>query len=147
MSLNPEEMRKAKRAHDAKQLAKKFLTSQATFHATAAKAHDTSAGDFEKDSSEHIHHSAMAAAHTQAGEDCVECCNECMKADSIFDLFKADTVEDAIIPTQVSGVIPDAQLSPSGNLRAVYRVGMNPIPAANRTDARFDFSKLTSIEE
>lgn len=141
--MNPEEMRKAKRAHDMQQLAKKFLTSQATFHTAAAKAHHTSAADFEKDSSEHIHHSAMAAAHTQAGEDCVSCCNECMKSDSFFDLHKAEMDFDALEPTQISAITPDAPARVA--VRPVYRTGQTPIPT-ERANTPFDFSKLTEIE-
>jgi|HubBroStandDraft_3_1064219.scaffolds.fasta_scaffold576415_2 hypothetical protein len=143
--MNPQEMAKARRALDIQQTAKKFLTSQAEHHTAMAKAHNTSAADFDEDSSEHIFHKAAAQSHLAAGEAAAECC-QCCKADTFTDLFKSDLSDgDELIPTKVSAIIPDAQPTPGGRL--VYRTGMHEVKQPTHGNTPFNFEKLTAIEE
>lgn len=127
-----------------KEVAKKFFTGHAQHLVNTATFHKDEMEDCEKDSPAWQRHKDMMDSATNGAQDCIEFAKTCDKAD-FGDLGKSEL--DRLEPTQVSAVIPDAQPTPTGNLRAVYRVGQNPIPAANRTGAGFDFSKLTSIEE
>jgi hypothetical protein len=118
--------------------AQKFLKGQHTFHKTAAASHETSAGDFEKDSSEHMHHSTMAAAHTAAADSCLACMEECSKV-VWTDLFKAaERAEPVASP--ISAVVPTAP-----GVTAVPRAGQRPV--IDKAVVATQFSKLVEIEE
>jgi hypothetical protein len=129
-----------------KELMKKFLTASAAHHAEMAAAHQTSADDFEKGSSEHTFHSAAAKSHLTAGEESAACCQECMKAD-FGELSKAEGFDwDALIPTRISAIAPEAP----ANVRAIPRAGAPNVPRPNvgtPTDAASLVQKITQVEE
>jgi hypothetical protein len=144
--MDTNEMAKARRALDMRQLAKKFFGGHIAHHARMAKAHAESANDFEEGSSEHTFHSTAAKSHLLAGEEATECCQECLKTDFAVDLRKAE-MEDGMIPTQVSAVAPTV---PAG-LRMVLRAGQQDYSRQAQPGTPTEFSnlvtKLTSVEE
>jgi hypothetical protein len=135
-----------------KDVMKKALTALATHCATMAKAHQTSADDYEDGCSESVYHKAAAASHLATGEEMVSCCQECMKV-SDADFAKAESLGldwDSLIPTAVSGITPDVP----ANVRAVPRYGQRDFSAESRKtnvgtpiDAASLVQKITQIEE
>jgi hypothetical protein len=131
MTLNPQEMAKARRALDMQQAIQKCAESLAQHHIAAAN-------DYEKGSTEHTF-------HTNSADSIVECCKACMKSDAVADLFKSDTHDgDELEPTKVSAVIPDHVPTPAGG-RKVLRTGMHEV--RQPTHANTPFEKFTVIEE
>jgi hypothetical protein len=117
--------------------AQKFLKGQHAFHTAMAKAHETSAEDFQKESSEHIHHTAAAAAHTAAAENCAECMAEYSKV-AWSDFFKSERGSPE--PSPISAVTPNAP-----GVTAVPRAGQRPF--TEKPVVPTQFAKLVEIEE
>jgi hypothetical protein len=118
--------------------AQKFLDGQHTFHKVAAESHETTAGDFEKGSSEHAHYSTMAAAHTAAADKCAGCMEECSKV-VWTDLFKAAERAEPVA-SLISAVVPNAPA-----VIAVPRAGQRAF--ADKPVVATQFSHLVEIEE
>jgi hypothetical protein len=117
--------------------AQKFLKGQYAFHTAMADAHEASAEDFQKESSEHTHHTTAAAANRATANNCAECMAECSKV-VWSDLFKAERAEPVAPP--ISAVAPTAP-----GVTAVPRAGQRAF--AEKPVVPTQFSKLIEIEE
>lgn len=100
---------------------KTFFESQAKHHVQMAKAHRAIMDDSDEEAHQNFH-STAADSHTSAGEACVECARECIKAAA------GDDELSKLAPTGISGIVPVAPQ----NIRAVLRAGQR------------DFSEVTA---
>jgi hypothetical protein len=110
---------------------KKYFTSATEHHTAMARLAESAMNSCEEDSEQHGMYKAAMDAHINHAECCAECAKSCGKADG-------DDLEKIIMPSQVSGIVPNAP-----GIRAVPRAGQREMPTG-AIDA--DFAHLAQVE-